>query len=112
MPTRYSVVLPQPCQARGSDDAFSFRGHSPATFADLLTTALRDPAWFERWRNTQADPKTIDPGLAGSDPQVQVFAQLDEPRIKLEIHTTLSSKVVCHRLALLAGRHWQLHDVR
>ena len=112
MPTRYTVVLPHPRQARGADDAFSFRGQSPATFADQLATALRETAWFERWRNAQADPKTIEPTLAGADPQAQVFARLDEPRINIEIHTTLSSKVICHRLALLAGRHWELHDVR
>ena len=109
---RFTVILPHPHAARGHDVAFSFNAQSPATFAGQLTTALRDAAWFARWRNSQADPETIQPALAACDPDVRVLAHLDDPRIVLEINTTLASKVICHRMALLAGHNWELHDVR
>ena len=112
MSTCFTVILPQPHMARGQDEPFSFHAHSPATFADQLKVALSDPAWFERWRTVQADPSSIQPALAPCDPAVSVCARLDEPRIVLAVNTTLSSKVICHRMTLLAGHHWELHDVR
>ena len=57
MPVHYSISLPDPSAARGSDPRLSFTANGADTFAEQLQDALRTPALFERWRALQAGAK-------------------------------------------------------
>jgi hypothetical protein len=98
--------------ARGEDPDFAFAGHSPDALASAVQDALRTPRLFERWRGKQDDPDHVDRALAAADPQAVAAAEQADLKVELEVTTDLPMQVLRHRLGLLIGNHWQLHDVR
>lgn len=109
--TRYHLTLPDPAKARGNDPDFAFRSQGAEGFASELEAALRYPALFERWRNRQDDPDGVDPVLGATDPSATVSGEQRDLKIDLVATTSLSGNILKHRLRLLAGSAWQLHDV-
>ncbi|WP_442683415.1 hypothetical protein ACSBPQ_01965 [Stenotrophomonas sp. JC08] len=112
MPVHYSIALPDPAKARGSDPRLSFTANGADEFAAQLQAALRTPELFERWRNIQDDPDEVDPALGATDPEATVSGQQADLRINLSVSTHLPGDVFKQRLRLLAGHHWELRDVR
>ncbi|WP_066093982.1 hypothetical protein [Xanthomonas massiliensis] len=112
MAVTYSISLPNPQQARGADAAFSFTANGAEAFAEQLQRALSDPAWFERWRNAQAEPDEVDPALGATDADAKVSGSQADLRINLLATTTLPGEIVRHRMDLLAGKGWELRNVR
>ncbi len=111
MRNRYFITLPEPEKARGVD-GIGFTSHGADGFAEELQAALRGDGLFKKWLATQNDPDDVDPKLAATDPSAEVSGQLDDLHIDLQVVTGISGDVLKHRLRLLAGNHWQLHDVR
>lgn len=108
---RYYLTIANLATARGPDPDLSFTGTSPQAFADDLQAALRLPVLFDRWKAKQPDPDNVDPSLAPTDPAASVTATLDDLHTDVEVVTTLTHFVLRHRLFILIGPHWQLHDV-
>jgi hypothetical protein len=108
---RYYLTIANLATARGPDADLSFQGSSPQAFAEALQEALRKPILFDRWKAKQPDPDTVDPSLAPDDPNATVTAELNDLHTDVEVVTTLSHSVLRHRLFILIGPHWQLHDV-
>lgn len=111
MATRYYLRLPEPERARGNDPAFAFRSQSAEGIAAELQDALRDDAFFQRWRGHQDDPDAVDPGLGATDPAATVQGSLHDLHAELVVTTSLPGAVFKQRLRLLAGSHWELRDV-
>ncbi len=111
MPIRYYISLRNPDKARGSDGAFSFTAHGAAEFAAQLQDTLRSDAFFQRWREAQSDPDSVDPGLGASDPAATVAGEQHDLQIDLIAVTSIPGTVFKHRLRLLAGNAWELRDV-
>ena len=112
MPVHYSISLPDPSAARGSDPRLSFTANGADTFAEQLQDALRTPALFERWRATQDDPDDVDPSWGVTDPGATVSGRQSDLRIDLVAITRIPGDVLKQRLRWLAGSHWELRDVR
>ena len=112
MPVHYSISLPDPSAARGSDPRLSFTANGADTFAEQLQDALRTPALFERWRATQEDPDDVDPSWGVTDPGSTVSGRQSDLRIDLVAITRIPGDVLKQRLRWLAGSHWELRDVR
>lgn len=98
--------------ARGEDPHLRFRGESPQALADALQAALTEPDLFRRWRAAQSDPEAVDETLAAVDAAARIVARQEDLGVDLEIATSLSMRIVRHRLGLLIGPHWTLRDVR
>jgi hypothetical protein len=111
MPQRYHLTLADPAQARGADPALSFRARSADGFAQELEAALRTPVLFDAWRAQQEDPDAIDEALGAVDAQARVTGEQRHLKIDLVATTSLPGSVLRHRLRLLAGSGWALHDV-
>lgn len=111
MPQRYHLTLADPARARGDDPALSFRSSSPEGFAAELQDALRSGTLFEAWRRQQEDPDEVDPALGATDPQATVSGAQHHMKVDLVATTSISGNVLRHRLRLLAGSGWALHDV-
>lgn len=111
MAITFTIALPDPPAAHGQDQSFCFHAHGPSAFAEQFQQALRDPAWFARWRAQQTHPDDIDPTLGLFDPSAQVQGYEQDTQIILSTVTSLPGKVIQHRLWLLAGHGWQLRDV-
>lgn len=108
---RYYLTIANLATARGPDADLSFQGSSPQSFATALQEALRQPILFDRWKAKQPDPDNVDPSLAPVDPAATVAAKLDDLHTDVEVVTTLTHFVLRHRLFILIGPNWQLHDV-
>lgn len=108
---RFFLSIDDLSKARGESADLSFTGSAPESFATALTAALREPTLFQRWLGLQADPDEVDPDMGASDPNATVSAQLEDQRCRVEVVTKLSHAVLKHRLTLLVGHHWSLHDV-
>ncbi|TAN05878.1 MAG: hypothetical protein EPN38_09580 [Rhodanobacteraceae bacterium] len=108
---RYYLTIANLATARGPDADLSFTGSSPQSFADALQEALRKPILFDRWKAKQPDPDGVDPSLAPVDATATVTATLDDLHTDVQVVTTLTHFVLRHRLFILIGPHWQLHDV-
>ena len=108
---RYYLTVANLATARGPDADLSFQGSSPQGFADALQEALRKPILFDRWKTRQPDPDDVDPSLAPVDANATVTAELKDLHTNVEVVTTLTHFVLRHRLFILIGPHWQLHDV-
>ncbi|HEU0276992.1 MAG TPA: hypothetical protein VFQ95_04135 [Rhodanobacteraceae bacterium] len=108
---RYYLSISNLGAARGPDADLSFQGVSPQGFADALQEALRKPILFERWKAKQPDPDKVDPSLAPVDLAATVTATQADLHTDVEVVTTLTHFVLRHRLFILIGPHWQLHDV-
>ena len=111
MPTRYYLRLPDPALARGDDPALAFRAHGAQGFAEELQDALRSSMLFDRWRMQQEAPDEVDPALGATDASATVEGEQADLHIDLSVVTRLPSALLRHRLALLAGPHWQLLDI-
>ena len=111
MAQRYQLSLPDPARARGADASLSFDAHGPDEFAAQLQRALREPALFERWRALQDDPDEVDPALGATDAAARVSGSQRDLGIELVAVTSIPGAVLRHRLRLLAGSGWALHDV-
>jgi hypothetical protein len=109
---RYFISIGDLSQARGEHAELSFHGVSPGSFATTLQAALREPALWQRWKALQPDPDAVDPQLGASDANAQVSAEQSDLHTEVKVVTTLPHAVVKHRLNLLAGRVWKLHDVQ
>jgi hypothetical protein len=111
MSQRYHLTLADPARARGADPALSFQSASADGFAAELQSALRTDALFDAWRAQQEDPDAIDPALGATDPQATVTGAQRHLKIDLVATTSIPGNVLRHRLRLLAGSGWALHDV-
>ncbi len=109
---RYYLSIADLAHARGEDSRFSYDGAGPNDFASALQQALRGDNLFRRWRAAQPDPDVIDSSLAAADPAADVTARVADLRTDVELTTDLPMSVVRHRLYLLIGSSWQLHDMR
>ncbi|WP_045727077.1 hypothetical protein [Xanthomonas sp. GPE 39] len=112
MTVTYSISLPDPSRARGSQPSLSFTAHGADAFAEQLQTALRDPGWCERWHALQPDPDEVDPAQAITDPNARVTGRQNDLRIDLSVTTSIPGDILRQRMRLLAGSFWELHDVR
>jgi hypothetical protein len=112
MAVTYTIALPDPAQARGTDPGLSFTASGADAFAAQLQQALQTDGLFLRWSNLHDDPDDVDPLLGATDVHAQVRGEQDDLRILLRVTTALPSVVIKHRLNLLAGSHWELRDVR
>lgn len=108
----FSISLPDPSKARGSDPRLSFTASGADAFAEQLQAALRTPELFERWKATQDEPDDVDPSLGVTDPSATVTGEQADLRINLQASTTLPGDIFKQRMRLLAGSHWELRDVR
>lgn len=109
---RYYFSIADLAAARGDDADFAFAGHSPEALASAVQQALRTPDLFERWRLQQDDPDRVDRSLAAVDPKANVQAEQASLKVDLTVNTDVAMHVLRHRLNLLIGNHWRLHDVR
>ena len=108
---RFYITIANLAQARGPDPDLAFQGSSPQSFADALQEALRQPILFHRWKARQPDPDEVDQSLAPVDPAATVTAELDDLHTEVQVVTNLTHVVLRHRLFILIGPNWQLHDV-
>lgn len=106
----YYIRIPDPDRARTSG-TFAFHSQSAPGMAEELQEALAGPGLFERWRDSQDDPDLVDPDLGPVDPAARVTGEGDIA-FDLVAHTSLSGEILRHRLRLLAGKAWELRDVR
>jgi hypothetical protein len=111
MAQRYHLTLADPALARGAEPALSFRSVSADGFAAELEAALRGPALFEAWRALQEAPDEVDAALGATDPAARVTGAQRHLKIDLVATTSIPGSVLRHRLGLLAGKGWALHDV-
>ncbi|MEO6925076.1 MAG: hypothetical protein ABI129_00290 [Rhodanobacter sp.] len=109
---RYYLSIADLAHARGADKRFSYDGAGPNDFAAALQQALRTDDLFQRWRAAQPDPDAVDASLGTADPGAEVTAKVADLHTDVELGTSLPMSVVRHRLYLLIGSSWQLHDVR
>ncbi|PKM14603.1 MAG: hypothetical protein CVV12_13130 [Gammaproteobacteria bacterium HGW-Gammaproteobacteria-2] len=111
MPSRYHLRLSDPAKARGNDPGLAFRAVSAEGFAEELENALREDSLFTRWKAAQPDPDAVDPGLGVTDANAVVSGAQQDLSIDLIATTSIPGAVLRHRLRLLAGHGWALHDV-
>jgi hypothetical protein len=111
MPQRFHLTLADPAHARGADPALSFRAQGADGLAQELQSALRTTVLFDAWRAQQDDPDAVEPSLGATDPQAKVDGSQRDLKIDLLVTTALSGHVLRHRMRLLAGSGWALHDV-
>lgn len=108
---RYYLTIANLAKARGPDPDLSFQGSAPQSFAAALQEALRQPILFERWKAKQPDPDLVDKSLAPVDVNATVHASLDDLQTDVQVVTMLTHYVLRHRMFILVGPNWQLHDV-
>lgn len=109
---RYYLSVENLAKARGPVNELSWQGNSPDGLAAALQAALREPALWQRWRSMQPDPDAVDPGLSASDSNATVRAAQSNLHTDVEVTTSLPHAILKHRLGLLIGAHWSLHDVQ
>jgi hypothetical protein len=109
---RYYLSIENLAKARGQISELSWQGNSPDGLATALQAALREPSLWQRWRGMQPDPDAVDPGLGSSDPNATVRAEQSNLHTNVEVTTSLPHAILKHRLGLLIGAHWSLHDVQ
>ena len=108
----YYLSIADLLHSRGNDPRYAWEGAGPDDFAAALQQSLRGDALFQRWRADQPDPDEVDESLAATDPQAQVSAKVADLHTDVDLVTDLPMGVVRHRLRLLIGAAWQLHDMR
>lgn len=114
MPNRnhYYLSIDDLAHARGPVAELSFDGAGPNDFAASLQQALRTQALFERWKVRQDEPDEVDAALGVTDPAATVRAQVSDLHVDVDLVTDLPMSIVRHRLNLLIGSGWKLHDMR
>ena len=111
MATRYHITLPEPERARGPEPALSFSANGADAFADEVRAALSDPGWIGRWHHMQEDPDEVEEAVLAVDRNAVVRGEQRDLKIDLTVITTLPGNILRHRMGMLAGKHWQLHNV-
>ena len=111
MAQRYHLTLADPAAARGSDASLSFSANGADAFAAELQEALRTRRLFDAWRGQQEEPDDVDEALGATDPAATVTGSQRDLKIDLVATTSLSGNILRHRMRLLAGNGWALHDV-
>lgn len=109
---RYYLSIDNLAQARGQLSELSWQGNAPDSLAAALQSALREPSLWQRWRALQPDPDAVDPSLGASDPNATVQAAQSNLHTDVIVTTSLPHSILKHRLSLLIGAHWSLHDVQ
>jgi len=109
---RYYLSIENLANARGQISELSYQGNSPDSLAAALQAALREPSLWQRWRAMQPDPDAIDPSLGANDPAATVRATQSNLHTDVVVTTALPHAILKHRLSLLIGAHWSLHDVQ
>ena len=109
---RYYLSIENLANARGHISELSYQGNSPDSLAAALQAALREPSLWQRWRAMQPDPDAIDPSLGANDPAATVRATQSNLHTDVVVTTALPHAILKHRLSLLIGAHWSLHDVQ
>ncbi|HET6431914.1 hypothetical protein [Dyella sp.] len=114
MPSRnhYYLTIDDLAAARGPVPDLSYDGAGPNDFAAALQEALRSPILFDRWKAMQEDPDGVDPAMGVTDATAAVSARVSDLHIDVDLITSLPMSIVRHRLNLLIGNHWKLHDMR
>ncbi len=107
----YYLSIADLSKARGPEPTLAWDGSSPDAFAATLQQALRTDQLFVRWRQAQADPDAVDPGLALTDPAAEVSARIRDLHTEVDVVTDLPMSVLRQRLNLLIGSTWQLRDM-
>ncbi len=110
--TQYYIRISDLSAAAGSDVRFSWTGQSPQHLAQALEQALAHPEFIHGWRDVQAEPDEVAPGLLEIDPSAQVSIEDRAQQVSMIVSTRLAHKLVAHRLNLLIGSHWTLGDVK
>lgn len=110
--TRYYLRIDDLSKAAGGDPRFSWTGKSPQHLAQTLQAALGQADFINGWRDSQAEPEEISPGMLEADPAAQVRIEERAQQVSLEVSTQLSHRILAHRLNLLIGAHWSLGDVK
>jgi len=108
---RYFLDIDDLVTAKGPIGELAFKGSSPDGFAAALQSALRETTLWERWRALQPDPDAVDASLGASDSSATVSAKQHDASTDVVVTTSLPHAVVRHRLGMLIGAHWRLHDV-
>ena len=108
---RYLFSIDDLLKARGESHEISFQGGSPESFSAMLQSALREPSLWRRWRALQPDPDAIDPALGLNDPAAIVEAHQSDVHVSVAVTSSLPHAIITHRMTLLIGKHWSLHDV-
>lgn len=98
--------------ARGATEGLRFEGRSPQALADAVRDALVHADLFRRWRDMHADPDEVDHSLGETDPDARVEAEQSDLHVDMKVTTRLPMRLLRHRLDLLVGTNWTLHDVR
>lgn len=109
---KYFIQIDNPATARGADEALSYQGLTAASLGEEIQVALREDRLYARWRALQEDPDDVDPRLGEVDVEATVVVENAGSRADLVIETSLSHALIKHRLNMLIGDHWHLHDVR
>jgi len=109
---RYYIQIDDLSLARGDEPELSFDAATVAGLATAVTEALRQGDLFESWRMRQEEPDDVDPQLGQIDAQAEVSAKMVRSRVDMSIITGLPHALIKHRLRLLIGEHWRLHDVK
>ncbi len=109
---RYFIQIDDLALARGEDPQLSFSGATIDGLTHSIGSALREDDLHQRWLAKQEEPDDVDPQLGLLDPSAQVSAEAARSRIDLLIESELPHFVIKHRLRLLIGEHWRLHDIR
>ena len=108
---RYFLDIDDLTTAKGQIGELAFKGSSPEGFAAEFQSALREPTLWERWRALQPDPDAVDPSMGVSDPAATVSVTPKQGHTDVIATTSLPHAVIRHRLGMLIGAHWSLHDV-
>jgi hypothetical protein len=108
---RFIFAIDDLSKAHGESPELSFQGGSSDTFAALFQQALRDPALWQRWKAMQPDPDAVDPALGATDAAATVEAHQSDVHVRVIVRSSLPHAIIKHRLTLLIGKHWTLHDV-
>ena len=109
---RYFIQIDDLSLARGEHPQTSFSGATVEGLAAAITSGLRESGLHDRWLQMQDDPDEVDPQMGLLDPAAEVSAESARSRVDLVISTDLPHSVIKHRLNLLIGHHWRLHDIK
>src|SRR5690606_9089821 len=107
----YDIRLPDTSKLDQAGE-FAMAARGPEGIAAELQDALRGTALFERWRQAQDEPDEVDPTLGAVDARATVSGRQRNLGVDLVVETALSGDLLRHRLGLLAGRAWELRNVR
>lgn len=110
--TTYFLSVKDMSKARGPDPDLAFEGIGPEKLAADIADAMRSDNLFQRWRAKQPEPDEVDASLGVTDASASATGELSNDRTDVKLTTSLSMRIVKHRLNLLIGNSWELRDTR